>query len=98
MQGGRCYVCGTQCVFKNFGHVPSKYNFTVDHMKPLARGGTNHPTNLIGLCSPCNAEKGARTMGEFLDWRIKGKPQSALPLPLPKTSMPRELTKPIILL
>jgi hypothetical protein len=33
---------------------------TVDHVVPLARGGTNDPTNLQVLCLSCNTRKGAR--------------------------------------
>lgn len=28
-----------------------------DHIKPLERGGTNHPDNLQGLCKPCHSIK-----------------------------------------
>lgn len=30
---------------------------TVDHVRPLARGGTNHPLNLVGACAQCNEAK-----------------------------------------
>ena len=33
----------------------------VDHIQPVALGGTNDPTNLITACQPCNAGKGARS-------------------------------------
>ena len=31
----------------------------VDHVVPVARGGTDHPSNLRALCAGCNLEKGA---------------------------------------
>jgi hypothetical protein len=31
---------------------------TVDHVIPLSWGGTNHPSNLVVACSPCNMKKG----------------------------------------
>jgi 5-methylcytosine-specific restriction endonuclease McrA len=31
---------------------------TVDHIRPLIRGGTNDDANLQTLCGPCNATKG----------------------------------------
>jgi 5-methylcytosine-specific restriction enzyme A len=39
----------------------------IDHKKPVARGGTNDPSNLQTLCSLCNSEKGAKNTG-FGDW------------------------------
>lgn len=33
----------------------------VDHLVPKARGGTDHPSNLRGLCKPCHS---AKTSGE----------------------------------
>lgn len=30
-----------------------------DHITPLARGGTSHPSNMQILCAPCNLRKGA---------------------------------------
>ena len=31
---------------------------TVDHVIPLARGGSNADDNLVLACDPCNKEKG----------------------------------------
>lgn len=30
---------------------------TIDHVRPLNRGGSNHPLNLVGACGPCNYVK-----------------------------------------
>jgi len=35
-------------------------DFTVDHVVPLARGGSNHIENLVPACGICNMRKGAR--------------------------------------
>lgn len=35
-------------------------NKHLDHIVPLARGGSNHRSNLQFLCAPCNLAKGAR--------------------------------------
>lgn len=43
--GEKCLACG-------------KGEMTLDHVKPLARGGANGPTNLQPLCQSCNASKG----------------------------------------
>jgi 5-methylcytosine-specific restriction endonuclease McrA len=55
-QNGRCLACG------------KKKNLTVDHIVPLAAGGTNWPDNLQGLCKSCNSRKGTKT----IDYRPKG--------------------------
>lgn len=44
--GGRCYVCGVL------------YE-AVDHVKPIAAGGTHHPANLRPICNTCNSRKAA---------------------------------------
>lgn len=56
-QHGRCYWCGEK--------VGAKYH--VDHVVPLARGGTNWPSNLVIACPRCNREKGAKMPHEFGD-------------------------------
>ena len=48
----RCAHCGTQAA-------------QVDHILPLARGGTHAPVNLQSLCPPCHAAKTARRDGAF---------------------------------
>lgn len=45
------------CVYCN-SRLEQKYH--VDHIRALARGGTNDPSNLQLLCRPCNLAKGAR--------------------------------------
>ena len=45
--GSRCWMCGDP-----WSHI--------DHVKPLAAGGTNWPANLRPACGPCNLRKGAR--------------------------------------
>lgn len=39
-------------------------HLTIDHIKPLARGGTNDIGNLQTLCRPCNSAKGAKWEGD----------------------------------
>jgi 5-methylcytosine-specific restriction endonuclease McrA len=38
---------------------------TLDHMRPLARGGKHHPRNLIMACNRCNSRKRTMTATEF---------------------------------
>lgn len=37
----------------------------LEHRRPIARGGTNHRSNLGFSCEPCNLRKGTRTAEEF---------------------------------
>lgn len=51
--GGICEICGKPL---------SKYNYTIDHIIPLSRGGTNESSNLRVAHVECNKLK-----GNFLD-------------------------------
>ncbi len=44
-------------------------NFTIDHVVPQSRGGTDHLDNLQFLCGACNSLKGDRPM-EYLVARL----------------------------
>ena len=57
IQEGICAGCKISFPFRNF---------TVDHVVPRARGGTDHMDNLQLLCNACNSLKGTRTQAEFL--------------------------------
>ncbi len=41
-----------------------------EHQVPRARGGTDHPSNLVLSCVDCNRKKGARTVEEYrvVEW------------------------------
>lgn len=54
-QRGRCFWC--------WGKVGPKYH--VDHVTPLALGGSNGPENLVVACPSCNLEKKA---AHPMDW------------------------------
>ena len=60
-QEGLCNGCGVVFPFRNF---------TVDHMVPQSRGGTDHLDNLQLLCGACNSVKGDRPQ-EHLIARLK---------------------------
>jgi hypothetical protein len=41
----------------------------VDHKRPVIRGGSNHDTNLVTACGPCNGRKHDAT---YLDYKELG--------------------------
>ena len=59
VQRGECPGCGEQKPLNDF---------TVDHIIPISKGGTDDPENLQAMCFKCNALKKAGTMQNL--WRI----------------------------
>jgi hypothetical protein len=57
-----CHYCG-QRLGRPGQH---RTNRTVDHLRPLSRGGTNDAWNLVACCQPCNRAKGSLTQDEYL--------------------------------
>ena len=55
---GRCQCCGKDV--SGLLHLDNKIHY--DHVLPLARGGTNDPTNFQLLCDACNLTKSARVI------------------------------------
>jgi 5-methylcytosine-specific restriction endonuclease McrA len=51
--GGRCRLCG-------------EIADTIDHVRPLVKGGSNHPANLRPACRSCNSAKKDRDVWELL--------------------------------
>ena len=51
-----CFYCGC--------HLHNK-NKTIDHVKPIAEGGTNEGHNLVICCKDCNEAKGDMSLVEF---------------------------------
>ena len=60
-QEGLCAGCKVMFPFRNF---------TIDHVVPQSRGGTDHIDNLQLLCGACNSLKGDRPQ-EYLVARLK---------------------------
>ena len=56
-QEGRCGGCREAFPFRNF---------TIDHVVPQSKGGTDHFDNLQLLCGACNSTKGAGTQSELI--------------------------------
>lgn len=62
--GYRCHLCGKKT--KKDQVVPHPKAPTIDHVIPLAVGGTHEPSNCRTACFLCNATKGAGGGGEQL--------------------------------
>mgnify|MGYP002480306686 CR=1 FL=1 len=56
-QRGMCRVCSADL---------SATGYHIDHMTPLARGGSNWPENLCLLCPSCNCRKRDQTLDELM--------------------------------
>ena len=59
-------VLNRQCWLCVYCRETLTLGYEVDHVEPLARGGTNHPSNLQALCRTCNRRKGAKSPVAFL--------------------------------
>lgn len=59
--GGHCSYCGV--VLRPFS------SFSIDHITPVSRGGTNDLFNLVACCKSCNSIKGDRDV-EYLRSRL----------------------------
>lgn len=55
--GYTCRYCGTPV---------TPYTATLDHLVPMAAGGTNGLDNLVTACLACNTRKGKKPLGDFL--------------------------------
>lgn len=58
-QDGRCLYCGIP-VFWDI-----KNDLHIDHIVPLARGGSNYPINLCIACFSCNSSKQHKLISEW---------------------------------
>ena len=57
--GGYCYYCGFQLKI---------LTFTVDHVIPKSKGGSDRNENLVPACQLCNTTKSNFYVEEFRDW------------------------------
>src|ERR1700689_71702 len=62
LQKGVCHYCG-----KKFAASELK----MDHVVPIARGGTSTAGNIVAACKPCNRDKRLTTPAEEILKRLK---------------------------
>ena len=55
----RCVYCGKEC---------AQEELTLDHVTPIALGGTNCHSNLVTACMSCNTSKGKKSVRSFLKY------------------------------
>lgn len=64
----RLVVLEEEPVCRICGHAPSN---TVDHIQPVARGGSDARGNLRGVCGPCNLRKAGASDSKPLATRMR---------------------------
>lgn len=57
MTMGRCWYCGF--------HTNPYVDFCIDHIRPLARGGSDEIENLVPACQHCNQAKHSKLISEW---------------------------------
>lgn len=68
-QKWKCAYCGKPMTNGVVGGDVGR-RATIDHVKPISKGGSNRRANLVGACQTCNVSKGDMTVEE---WRGLGK-------------------------
>lgn len=59
---GMCFYCSVKCTPK----LGNTNTFTIDHVRPLSKGGLNHSKNRVGACRSCNDRKSDMDLLEFI--------------------------------
>ena len=54
-----CYICGRK--------IPKNENATIDHVRSVADGGSNHRDNLRCCCLRCNSDKQRLSLDKYLE-------------------------------
>ena len=60
-----CFYCGTPAAL-------GLKKLQIDHVMPVALGGTNDPWNLVAACYDCNAGKGSTPPTDEIATRARG--------------------------
>lgn len=61
---------GLSCVWC-LKSIEQGIQLTLDHVTPVARGGTNDPKNLITACEECNRLRWRKSVPQFALWRAE---------------------------
>lgn len=64
LRGNRCHICGRLIDLKLSGMHPM--GFTIDHLLPVSRGGTNEISNLHVAHRRCNTARGNRGHAQLI--------------------------------
>jgi 5-methylcytosine-specific restriction endonuclease McrA len=59
----RCWYCGCKVLLEGSKAAPRLA--TIDHQKPLSKGGYNKRSNKVTACFACNQEKAAMGLDEY---------------------------------
>lgn len=60
----RCAYCGHEL------HHQDPADVTLDHVVPLARGGTNEASNLVCACRSCNSARQDKPVREYAPYSV----------------------------
>ncbi|MBO5388564.1 MAG: HNH endonuclease [Lachnospiraceae bacterium] len=70
-EDGKCYICGRQMTLSKNTEKFSNIDATIDHIIPLAKGGTNDISNCAACCRQCNKLKSDMILTDELKKQIK---------------------------
>lgn len=81
----------TEVVWRNRGRTFTMMPATVEHIRPLSKGGGNFIENLMAACQPCNHEQGsghAKVSSELRPFRHRSKAKLTLKRKNTKSPIP----------
>ena len=65
--------------FAAYRYCGSEQDLTVDHVKPVSKGGLWEWSNLVTACNKCNGKKGSKTLKQ-LGWKLHKIPSVCMSL------------------